>query len=120
MGLLQDGQWVDKWYDTKYSSGRYIRKASQFRNWVTVDGAAGTSGKGHFKCNLRRIADYPNLSNYVCDLYQVPGIAETVDISYIKKHYYGSHETVNPTRVVPMGPDADYNAPHNRANFSQE
>ncbi|MCK0142762.1 glutathione S-transferase family protein [Aliiroseovarius sp. F20344] len=75
---------------------------------------------GHFKCNLRRIADYPNLSNYVRDLYQVPGIAETVDIPYIKKHYYGSHETVNPTRIVPKGPDVDYNAPHDRNKFSQE
>lgn len=75
---------------------------------------------GHFKCNLRRIADYPNLSGYVRDLYQVPGIAETVDISYIKKHYYGSHETVNPTRVIPMGPAVDNTAPHDRARISQE
>ncbi len=69
---------------------------------------------GHFKCNLRRIADYPNLSNYLRDLYQVPGVAETVDIPHIKKHYYGSHETVNPTRIVPLGPEVDLSAPHNR------
>lgn len=69
---------------------------------------------GHFKCNLRRIADYPNLSNYLRDLYQVPGVAETVDIPHIKKHYYGSHETINPTRIVPIGPEVDYSAPHNR------
>jgi glutathionyl-hydroquinone reductase len=69
---------------------------------------------GHFKCNLHRIADYPNLSNYVRDLYQVPGVAETVDIPHIKKHYYGSHETINPTRIVPVGPDVDYSVPHNR------
>lgn len=75
---------------------------------------------GHFKCNLRRIADYPNLSGYVRDLYQHPGVAATVDISYIKKHYYGSHETVNPTRVVPKGPLVDYAAPHNRAALSKE
>lgn len=75
---------------------------------------------GHFKCNLRRIADYPNLSGYLRDLYQHPGIAETVDIPYIKKHYYGSHETVNPNRVVPMGPVVDYAAPHGRANLSKE
>ena len=56
---------------------------------------------GHFKCNLRRIADYPNLSNYLRDLYQVPGVAATVDIPHVKKHYYGSHETINPTRIVP-------------------
>jgi glutathionyl-hydroquinone reductase len=72
---------------------------------------------GHFKCNLRRIADYPNLSNYLRDLHQVPGVAETVDIPHIKKHYYGSHENVNPTRIVPLGPDVDYSAPHNRDRF---
>lgn len=69
---------------------------------------------GHFKCNLRRIADYPNLSGYVRDLYQQPGVAETVNLEHIKNHYYGSHETVNPTRVVPIGPDIDYAAPHAR------
>jgi putative glutathione S-transferase len=75
---------------------------------------------GHFKCNLRRIADYPNLSQYVRDLYQQPGIAETVDIAYTKKHYYGSHETVNPSSVVPMGPDIDFAAPHDRDRFSKD
>ena len=75
---------------------------------------------GHFKCNIRRIADYPNLSGYLRDLYQHPGIAGTVDIPYIKKHYFGSHETVNPTRVVPMGPVVDYAAPHGRAGLNQE
>lgn len=75
---------------------------------------------GHFKCNLRRIADYPNLSGYVRDLYQHPGVATTVDIDYIKKHYYGSHETVNPTRVVPKGPVVDFAAPHNRASLNKE
>lgn len=72
---------------------------------------------GHFKCNLRRIADYPNLSNYVRDLYQKPGVAETVNMEHIKKHYYASHETINPSRVVPMGPVIDYTAPHDRARF---
>ncbi|BCH23687.1 glutathione-dependent reductase [Mesorhizobium sp. L-8-10] len=72
---------------------------------------------GHFKCNLRRIADYPNLSNYLRDLYQVPGVAGTVDIEQIKKHYYGSHETINPTRIIPKGPAIDYSAPHDRARF---
>ncbi len=75
---------------------------------------------GHFKCNLRRIADYPNLSGYVLDLYQHPGVAATVDIAYIKNHYYGSHDTVNPTRVVPKGPVVDYAAPHNRAALNKE
>jgi glutathionyl-hydroquinone reductase len=72
---------------------------------------------GHFKCNLRHIADYPNLSNYVRDLYQVPGIAETVDIDHIKRHYYGSHANLNPTGIVPLGPSLDFEAPHDRARF---
>lgn len=71
---------------------------------------------GHFKCNIRRIADYPALSNYVRDLYQQPSIAETVNLTHIKDHYYGSHETINPTRVIPLGPDIKYDAPHNRGD----
>ena len=69
---------------------------------------------GHFKCNIRRIADYPNLSEYLRDLYQQPGIAKTVNLEHIKKHYYESHETINPSRVVPKGPVVDFTAPHNR------
>ena len=75
---------------------------------------------GHFKCNIRRIADYPNLSNYVRDIYQMPGIAETVDMHHIKAHYYASHETVNPTRIVPLGPEIDHTAPHDRDRFSMK
>ena len=74
---------------------------------------------GHFKCNIRRIADYPNLSGYLRDLYQSPGIADTVDFPYTKKHYYGSHETVNPTRIVPVGPQLDLHAPHDRDRFDK-
>ncbi|MHA7062812.1 glutathione S-transferase family protein [Azospirillum argentinense] len=69
---------------------------------------------GHFKCNLRRIADYPNLSGYLRDLYQVPGVAETVDFHHIKRHYYASHTMINPTGVVPKGPALDLDAPHGR------
>ncbi len=68
----------------------------------------------HFKCNLRRIADYPNLSNYLRDLYQVPGIAETVDLDHITRHYYASHLHINPTGIVPKGPLLDFAAPHDR------
>ena len=74
---------------------------------------------GHFKCNLRRIADYPNLSNYTRDLYQVPGVAGTVNLHHIKAHYYGSHETINPTRIVPLGPEIDYAAPHDRGRLAK-
>jgi glutathionyl-hydroquinone reductase len=71
----------------------------------------------HFKCNLRRIADYANLWNYTRDLYQVPGIAETVSIDQIKRHYYGSQRQVNPTGIVPIGPVIDFNAAHDRNRF---
>ncbi|MFB0941781.1 MAG: glutathione S-transferase family protein [Paracoccaceae bacterium] len=69
---------------------------------------------GHFKCNIRRIADYPNLSEYLRDLYQQPGIAKTVNMEHIKRHYYESHETINPSRVVPQGPVIDFTVPHDR------
>lgn len=69
---------------------------------------------GHFKCNLRRIADYPNLSNYLRELYQVPGVAETVNLDHIKRHYYLSHRHINPTGIVPLGPALDFTAPHDR------
>jgi glutathionyl-hydroquinone reductase len=71
----------------------------------------------HFKCNMRRIADYHNLWNYLRDLYQQPGIAETVSIDHIKQHYYGSQRQVNPTGIVPIGPVIDFTAPHDRARF---
>ncbi len=66
---------------------------------------------GHFKCNLRRIADYPNLGPYTRALYQVPGVAQTVHMDHIKGHYYGSHRTINPTGIIPKGPEIDYRAP---------
>jgi putative glutathione S-transferase len=69
---------------------------------------------GHFKCNLKRITDYPNLSNYVRDLFQQPGVAATVNIHHIKSHYYGSHESINPSRIVPLGPTIDYAQTHDR------
>lgn len=72
---------------------------------------------GHFKCNRQRISDFPNLSNYTRDLYQVPGVSETVNLLHIKNHYYASHETINPTRIVPKGPEIDYSAPHDRGRF---
>lgn len=69
---------------------------------------------GHFKCNLKRIEDYPNLANYVRELYQWPGVAETVNMDHIKRHYYYSHDNINPTRIVPAGPLLDFNRPHDR------
>ena len=69
---------------------------------------------GHFKCNLRRIVDYTNIQNYMLELVQTPGVMETVSMDHIKRHYYGSHETVNPTLIVPKGPVIDLSAPHDR------
>lgn len=73
---------------------------------------------GHFKCNWRRIVDYPQLWGYLRELYQLPGIAETVRIGHIKQHYYQSHESINPTRIVPMGPELDLNSAHGREALS--
>ena len=71
---------------------------------------------GHFKCNLRRIVDYPHLWGYLKDLYQAPGVAQTVHVEHCKAHYYGSHETINPTLIIPAGPVIDFMQPHDRAS----
>jgi putative glutathione S-transferase len=73
---------------------------------------------GHFKCNLRRIIDYLNLQNYLLDLYQQPGIADTVNFDHIKRHYYMTHTQINPTRIVPIGPMLDLAKPHGREEIS--
>jgi putative glutathione S-transferase len=69
---------------------------------------------GHFKCNRARIVDYPNLWGYLRELYQWPEVAQTVNFDHITRHYHYSHDTVNPHRIVPIGPDLDLNAPHGR------
>ena len=74
----------------------------------------------HFKCNLRRIVDYANVSNYMRELYQIPGVAETVNIDHVKRHYYMSMTAINPTRIVPLGPVLNFSAPHNRSRFERE
>jgi putative glutathione S-transferase len=73
----------------------------------------------HFKCNVRRIVDYPNLFGYIKDLYQHPGIAETVNFDHIKRHYYMTHDDINPTRIVPLGPDQDLISSHGRDRLAQ-
>ncbi len=73
---------------------------------------------GHFKCSVRRIVDYENLHGYLLDLYQQPGIAETVNFDHIKRHYYVTHDDINPTRIVPIGPTLDLARPHRRAEVS--
>jgi putative glutathione S-transferase len=98
--------------ENRYLTGERITEADWrlFTTLVRFDSVY----YGHFKCNLKRIEDYPNLSNYLRELYQWQGIAETVNFEHIKKHYYGSHTTINPTGIVPKGPELDYNRPHNR------
>ncbi len=100
----------------RYLTGKTITEADWrlFTTLVRFDAVY----VGHFKCNLRRIVDYPNIWAYLRDLYQLPGIEETVAMDYIKAHYYASHESINPTRIVPIGPDIDFNAPHGREQLS--
>jgi putative glutathione S-transferase len=74
---------------------------------------------GHFKCNLRRILDYPNLWGFTRELYQHPGVAETTDFNHIKRHYYQSHESIDPTRIVPIGPDLNLLSPHGRERLQE-
>lgn len=105
------------WLEERLSSRRYLTGAKiteadwrLFTTLVRFDPVY----VGHFKCNIRRIADTPNLFGYVRDLYQQKGIAATVNMTHIKSHYYASHETINPSRIVPVGPEIDYTKPHNR------
>ena len=74
---------------------------------------------GHFKCNIRRILDYPNLFGYLKDLYQYEGISDTVNFDHIKRHYYMTHDEINPTRIVPVGPAQDLTAPHGRGHLDE-
>ncbi|MEL7448483.1 MAG: glutathione S-transferase family protein [Pseudomonadota bacterium] len=105
------------WLDERLSSRRYLTgdtiTEADWRLFTTLV-RFDPVYVGHFKCNVRRIADYPNLSGYVRDLYQQPGIADTVNLEHIKKHYYASHDSINPSRIVPVGPAIDYAAPHGR------
>ena len=98
--------------DKRYLTGSTITEADWrlFTTLVRFDAVY----VGHFKCNLRRIIDYPNLWGYLRDLYQVPGIAETVNMEHIKQHYYTSHANINPTRIIPIGPAIDFTTAHNR------
>jgi putative glutathione S-transferase len=108
------------WLDERLSSQRYLTgntiTEADWRLFTTLV-RFDPVYVGHFKCNVKRIADYNNLSEYVRDLYQQPGIAATVNMQHIKHHYYGSHETINPSRVVPMGPELDFNEVHSRSRF---
>ncbi|MFW3895576.1 glutathione S-transferase family protein [Pseudomonas bharatica] len=96
----------------RYLAGEYLTEADirLFTTIVRFDAVY----YGHFKCNLRRIADYPNLSNWLRELYQWPGVAQTVDMEHIQHHYYASHKTINPNGIVPKGPKQDFGQAHDR------
>lgn len=96
----------------RYLAGEYLTEADWrlFTTLVRFDAVY----HGHFKCNLRRIEDYPNLSNWLRELYQWPSVAATVDFAHIKGHYYASHRTINPTGIVPQGPALDFSRSHDR------
>jgi len=101
--------------DSRYLCGSRLTEADWrlFTTLVRFDAVY----VGHFKCNIRRIDDYHNLSNYLRELYQVPGVAETVDFHAIKLHYYGSHDTINPHHIVPVGPALDLHRQHDRGRL---
>ena len=110
------------WLDELLSRQRYLVGARLteadwrlFTTLVRFDAVYNS----HFKCNLRRIADYPNLSNYLRDLFQVPGVADTVNMDHIKRHYFMSMTAINPTRIVPLGPELDFSAAHDRGRFEK-
>ena len=98
--------------DNRYLAGSRLTEADirLFTTLIRFDAVY----HGHFKCNRQRLEDYDNIPGYIRDIYQLPGVADTVDFDHIKTHYYASHRTINPTGVVPVGPDINYLAPHGR------
>ena len=116
--LFETLDWLDERLATqRYLFGDRITEAD-WRLFVTLVRFDAVY-VGHFKCNLRRIDDYEHLSGYLRDLYQQPGIADTVDFDHIKRHYYGTHPSLNPTRIVPKGPALDLSRPHGRDRIGE-
>ena len=114
--LFETLDWLEKRLATqRYLCGQRLTEADWrlFTTLVRFDAVY----VGHFKCNLRRLVDYPNLWNYTRELYQHPGIAATVDFAHIKRHYYQSHPSIDPTRIVPVGPEVDFLSPHGRESL---
>ena len=105
--LFDSLDWLEARLSTqRYLTGEHITEADWrlFTTLIRFDAVY----VGHFKCNRQRLADYPALSGYLRDLYQVDGVAETVNFEHIKQHYYGSHKTINPSGIVPLGPELDF------------
>ncbi len=111
--LFESLDWLEaRLSETRYLTGAQLTEADWrlFTTLVRFDAVYF----GHFKCNLRQLRDYPAISGYVRELYQMQGVADTVHMDHIKTHYYASHGTINPTGVVPLGPQLDFAAPHGR------
>jgi len=111
--LFNELDWLEERLgQQRYLAGEYLTEADirLFTTLIRFDAVY----HGHFKCNLRRLADYPNLSGWLHELYQLDGVAGTVDFQHIEHHYYGSHRTINPTGIVPLGPQQDFSASHGR------
>ncbi|MCU1728067.1 glutathione S-transferase family protein [Pseudomonas sp. 7P_10.2_Bac1] len=100
----------------RYLAGEYLTEADVrlFTTLIRFDAVYYS----HFKCNERRVVDYPNLCNWLLELYQWPGVAQTVDFTHIKGHYYASHRTINPTGIIPKGPALNFDKPHDRARLT--
>ena len=98
--------------ENRYLTGEQITEADWrvFTTLIRFDAVY----HGHFKCNLKQLREYPNISGYIRELYQIEGVAETVNMTHIKQHYYYSHQMINPTRIVPLGPELDFTLPHGR------
>lgn len=117
LGLFRSLDWIEEILArNRYLLGSRLTEADWrlFTTLVRFDAVYYS----HFKCNRQRIEDYPNLSNYLRDLYLVEGVAETVDIEQIKTHYYGSHTQINPTGIIPKGPELNLDRPHDRGRFN--
>jgi putative glutathione S-transferase len=115
-GLFDALDWVEQILTRqRYLAGAVLTEADWrlFTTLIRFDAVY----YGHFKANRQRIADFQALSHYLRELYQHPGVAQTVNFAHIKQHYYGSHGTINPTRIVPLGPDQDFTLAHNRDRF---
>ncbi len=119
IALFETLDWLEEKLETsRYLLGKQITEADWrlFTTLIRFDPVY----VGHFKTNLKRLIDYPNLWAYTRDLYQHEGIAKLINMDHIKKHYYGSHKTINPTGIIPLGPLVDYSEPHNRTEIGNQ
>jgi glutathionyl-hydroquinone reductase len=132
MGQMVDGVWRRDGRGVTTKDGGFVRPATVFRNQIEAGGRFApevteadwrlfttlirfdTAYHGHFKCNVRRLVDYPVLWDYTRSLYQMPGVAATVSLAHIRRHYYLSHPWIDPTGILPAGPELNLNAPGTR------